>query len=135
MKLFMSCEAMSPATMYILDMERVISPMLDNFFKEKKYGNDVESFYLISPCVSRKFIKDTGWKERNMYSKKDKSTDVRLFIDWETFISVSREERKKMYFEHIYQSIEQFGKKHPKLDFDWERMLKDMKDVLSNIDL
>jgi hypothetical protein len=26
---------MSPATMYIMDMERVISPMLDNFFKEK----------------------------------------------------------------------------------------------------
>ena len=89
MKLFMSCEAMSPATMYIMDMERVISPMLDNFFKEKKYGNDVESFYIISPCVSRKFIKDTGWKERKMYSKKDKSTDVRLFIDWETVISCS----------------------------------------------
>lgn len=76
-----------------------------------------------------------GWKERNLYKKGDKTADVRLFIDWEKFTSASREERKAMYFEHICQSIEQFGKKHPKIDFDWRRVLEDTRDVLSQIDV
>lgn len=133
MKFFMSCEAQTPASDYIFSMMRTISPILKEKFSKKDYGKDVEFFAIISACVSKDFIEDSGWKERNRYSKKDKSTDVRLFIDWEKFTTVPEKERKKMYIEHIYQSIIQFHEKHKKLDFDGASMLNDAKEVLSRL--
>ncbi len=131
---FISCEAQMKASDYILKLR---IPILDEFnkrFKNKSYGSDIEVFAIISTCISKAWLANMGWKERNLYKKKDKSTDIRLFMDYEKFISVTDEERKSMYANHIYESIIAFHEKHKKLDFNWEELLNDVKSVIESID-
>ena len=133
MKFYNSYEAYVPATDSLAKMLMPVRIALSKVFEKNDYGKDVELLAIISACVPKSFIEDTGWKERNRYLKKDRSTDIRLFIDWEKFTTVSEKERQEMYLEHIFESIKQFHEKHKKLDYDGEKALSDAKEALAHV--
>jgi len=133
MRFYNSYEAYVPATDSLAKMLMPVRIAISKVFEKNDYGKDVELLAIISACVPKSFIEDTGWKERNRYLKKDHSTDIRLFIDWEKFTTVSEKERQEMYLEHIFESIKQFYEKHKKLDFDGEKALSDAKEALAHV--
>lgn len=133
MRFFLSCEAYVPAFDFLSEIIKKIEKVLSEKFSKNNYGKDVELLAIISTCVPKAFIENTGWKERNRYLKKDHSTDIRLFIDWEKFTTVSEKERQEMYLKHIFESIKQFYEKHKKLDFDGEKALSDAKEALAHV--
>ena len=113
-------------------MHRIISDLIDAKFPTDSYGKDVEEFAIISTCFSKNMLSNIGWKERNLHSRKGKYADVRLFLDWDRFVISTQKERIEIYKEHIYETIIRFHEKHPKIDFDWERMLNDTKKIIEN---
>lgn len=133
MRFYNSYEAYVPATDSLAKMLMPVRIAISKVFEINDYGKDVELLAIISACVPKSFIEDTGWKERNRYLKKDHSTDIRLFIDWEKFTTVSEKERQEMYLKHIFESIKQFYEKHKKLDFDGEKALSDAKEALAHV--
>lgn len=132
MRIFLSSETQAPAGSTISKYRNIVFPILNSLMSEnsEKYGNDVELLSIITTCVSQEFINDSNWKERNLYHKKDRSTDIRLNIDYAAFIVASSEKQYQMYLDNITSSIIQFALKHPKLDFKSEQLVLDFQDRL-----
>ena len=75
------------------------------------------------------FLSDCNWKERVRYSKKDGMTDIRLNINYEKLLSSSKDEQFGLYFNHIIESIQRFKLKYSKLDFQAEKLIKDLTEI------
>ena len=132
MRIFLSSETQAPAGAIISQYRNIVFPILNSLLSENsgKYGNDVELLCIITTFVSHEFLSDSNWKERNRYNKKDRSTDIRLNIDYAAFIVASSEKQYQMYLDNITSSIIQFALKHPKLDFKSEQLVWDFEDRL-----
>ncbi len=48
---------------YIFELSHVIQNSYDDKFKNKSYGNDIESFAIISTCISKAWLANMGWKQ------------------------------------------------------------------------
>ena len=84
---------------------------------------------IITTCVSDEFLQNSGWKEKIRYSKKDKTTDLRLRIDYDKLLASSKEEQYQLYLNNIIESIERLKAKYPKLDFDASKLVEDIKKI------
>ena len=129
MKIFLTHESQSPATALIANYRDKLSLKLDELMDSSpdSYGTDITTLCIISTCVSKNFLLDSGWKERIRYSKTDQTTDIRLNIDWERFIIADAKEQYNMYVDNIIMSIYRFGIKYPKLNFDYQKLICDIK--------
>ena len=75
-------------------------------------------------------IFENGWKERRYFSRENKDADIRLRIDYKKFVRAKEKERKKIYMDHVLEVIRIAGTKAGK-EFDTERLLSDVKNVLN----
>lgn len=81
------------------------------------YGEGLNLWFLMFVIVSSK-IPGHDATERIMYKKKNRSTDMRLNVDYESFKAGSEAERKDLLIRSMLRSVELIGeKKIPNFDF------------------
>ena len=99
MEIFLSQETQTPTSEIIAALRKTMFETIKQLFNSEfaAYGVDVETLSIITVCVSTTFLADSGWKERIRYDKKEKRTDIRLNIDYESFINSTHEEQQQMY--------------------------------------
>ena len=132
MKIFLGGEMDLFADKIISPLRRQLSGQIEILLSDKPqdyYSKDITHLCIISTCVSEEFLRDSNWKERVRYSKKDGWTDIRLNINHEKLLSSSKGEQCKLYFDHIIESIQRFKLKYPRLDFQAEKFIGDLRDV------
>ena len=137
MKIFLSSETDLIADKIISPLRKTVSTKIEVLLSSKPinyYGTDISTLCIISTCVSDDFLKDSNWKERVRYSKKDGSTDIRLNMNYTELISSPYDKQYDLYIENIVQSIQKFSKKYPKLDFKSEMLVDDIIEVCTSID-
>ena len=138
MKIFLGGEMDLFADKIISPLRRQLSGQIEILLSDKPqdyYSKDITHLCIISTCVSEEFLRDSNWKERVRYSKKDGWTDIRLNINHEKLLSSSKDEQCKLYFDHIIESIQRFKLKYPKLDFQAEKLTCDLTEIFRTINL
>ena len=132
MRIFLSSEAEHLADEIISPLRAQVTKQINLLLtnsEENYYGEDISILCIISTCVSDEFLKDSNWKERIRYSKKDKSTDIRININYSKLLSSSKDKQFELYLNNILQSIEKFHLKYPKLDFQASKLIDDIKNA------
>lgn len=136
MKIFLSSEAEFLADKIISPFRNQISKQIDILLLNKPqdhYGADITTLCIISTCVSAVFLKNSNWKERVRYSKKDGTTDIRLNINYDKLLVSSEEEQYNLYLGNIIQSIHRFHLKYPELDFKADLLIDDITQICNLI--
>ena len=128
MDIFLSAETEGPAASKWFVLQKEFTPLLKSL-SEKSYGEDLTSIGIISILLRDKYLGDDWHRERKYYSKKNKEADIRLKMDYQKFLRASPEDARKMYIEHILDSISIAGKKAGK-GFNLEHLLSDVREVL-----
>ena len=131
MVLFITIEAQNAIEIGISQILYEIVKELDfvtnrNIKLEEKnnYGLEFRDINIIPTCMSNEFWMATGWKERKFISRKNKSADIRLRINYEKFIIESFYNKRLMLID-IIESIKVIQEKS-KSDFDGELLIKDI---------
>ncbi len=138
MKIFLGGEMDLFADKIISPLRRQLSGQIEILLSDNPqdyYSSDITTLCIISTCVSDDFLRDSNWKERVRYSKKDGMTDIRLNINYEKLLSSSKDEQCRLYFDHIIESIQRFKLKYPKLDFQAEKLIFDLREIFRMINL
>ena len=128
MEVFLSAEIEGPVTSKWFLLQKEFTPLLKTL-ESKKFGETLTSIGIITILLRDKYLEDGGYKERRYYSKKNKEADIRLRINYYAFLKASDEEARKIYIDHILQSIRIAGVKAGK-GFDLERLIADVQELL-----
>ena len=110
------------------DIEEKIKANLEN----NDYEKDVEDFGII-PIIMKfgdEMDGEVWYKERLLFKKKKKEADIRLRIDYDTFVKGDNQTKKLLLIDNIIKSIEALSKKTK--DFKAEELISD---ILSLFDL
>lgn len=134
MRLFLSGETECLGKVF-LDLLRNVDNKLtfvteENAGLEKlnNYGTEFEDIGIITIIVSKRLI-DSGVRERKYISRKNKSADIRLFIDYEQFVNATPEKQRLLYIRNIIDSINVVIEKS-KGDFRGEDLKRDILKAL-----
>ena len=110
-----------------LEVLSLVKPKLKSYLETQNYGEEVELLFIcpIIMKLSKKMI-EQGWhKERKLFKRKDKSTDFRLMIDYNTFKKANLKEREKLLIENIINSVRLLESRTSK-NFDGKRLESDI---------
>ena len=129
MDIFLSAEIEGPAAGKWFVLQKEFAAAL-SCLNCKNYGDELTSIGIISILMREEFFVGGCYKERAYYSRKRKDADIRLRIDYQTFIKASKERQKEIYLNHIIESIRVAGMKAGK-SFQTERLVEDVKELLS----
>lgn len=104
---------------------------LDPFFKNKKYGNDLD-LILIQYHISGKFRDWMQIRPRALnYSNKEKAISVIVGVKKEDFLALSHQQKKQFLVDTTRQAVldvrARLEKK--KLDVDFDSLVKDLDEV------
>ncbi len=130
MEFFLGAELYADAGWRWAEVRDIVEPELNKLSTED-YGDDLLSIGIISLIFPEDHFEDGSWKEMSLYSKKEKDADVRLKINYKQFCRSKKKDRLDIYIEHIIESIKTLENKVGK-DFDFLRLMTDMKTVLNN---
>ena len=113
MKLYLRLEVILDEAGGITKIMQEIERKLDFITNDEKnleeienYGTEFKEIFIISSCISKEIIEQMEWKERRYISRKEKSADIRLHIDYEKFMSETLENKKLIYIKNIIDSID-----------------------------
>jgi hypothetical protein len=109
-----------------------IAEKIEDFVKDKNYGSEVEELSVISIIV--KFdeqMEKEGWfKERVLFKKKKKETDIRLRIDYDKFVKGDENTKKLLLIDNVINSIRQLSKK-AKTSFNAKQLEDDILNLFN----
>lgn len=128
MEIFLGAESEGPATSKWFILQKEFTPLLKPL-KSNNYGDALTNIGIISILLRDQYFEGGGYKERRYYSKKNKEADIRIKMDYHKFLRANSEAARKMYIEHILESISIAGKKAGK-GFDLDRLLFDVQNLL-----
>ena len=102
---------------------------LEEFLKDKDYGTGLKSLYLI-PMIFRPDIK--LYNERMLYRAKKGEADYRLKIDYDKYIHADEAGKRSLIIKNLLLAIRLIAikAKKNKMEFDSEKMEKDIRDFL-----
>ena len=129
MDIFLSAEIEGRAESKWFILQKEFSEKLKKL-SEYNYGDNLTSIAIISIIMREEFFEDWAYKERKYYSKKNKEADIRLRINYKKFIIAKEDERRKIYFDHILESIRIAGEKAGS-DFRLDNLLSDVNYLLN----
>ena len=129
MDFFLSQEGEAPACCYLVQLQHEFEPKLKGL-NNKIYGSELTEIAIISILVSEKYL--DSHKERVLFQKKQRGADVRLRIDYKTFVRAKPEQRRQIYMEHIIQAIESLRSrvKRANKDYQFDELVRDVKSAL-----
>ena len=128
MEIFLSAEIAGAAHGKWFLLQKEFTPLLKTL-ESKNYGETLTSIGIITILMPDQYFEDSGYKERRYYSKKTREADIRLRISYNAFLNATSEEARKIYADHILQSIRIAGEKAGK-EFDLERLIGDVQALL-----
>ena len=129
MEFFLSQEGEAPACCYLSKIQKGIRTEL-KVLEKKEYGNALNDISIITILVSENY-KDS-FSERILFQKQQRGADIRLKLDYKTFVRATWDERERMYKEHILSSIESVRNRVCKADksFLFDELVFDVKNIL-----
>ncbi|WP_106769027.1 Imm44 family immunity protein [Paenibacillus faecalis] len=98
--------------------------------EDRSYGDKVELLSLIPIIVDKDLLAEGFFKERVMYKKKDKETDIRLQIDHQMFKNADKELQRLLVINNIVNSVRALGLKL-KSGFDATSLERDILDLFN----
>jgi hypothetical protein len=129
MDFFMSCEMDKQVGDIYPEIEKEIESKL-NTLKDKDYGSAVTSIGIIPIIVGQSLLDEGFFKERRLFSRKNKEADYRLRIDLKRFMESDNETRRLMVIKNVIESVRSLGEKAKK-DFDAKTLEEDILRVLN----
>ncbi len=126
--LFFSVEAQSPASVSIMKILKPIEDALNPIMLSGKYSSKLDEVCIIPICLSNKMLENGFGKERKYISFKQRRADIRLQINYESFLSANDREQINLCLECIVKSIEIIQKKDP--SFKVELFIGDLSKVI-----
>lgn len=96
--------------------------------EDDTYGTEFQDVGIITIIIPEEMKE--YWKERRYISRKNKSADIRLYMDYERFIKETPKNQRLMYIENIIKSIEVL-KERSKGDFKGNKLIQDVLDALN----
>ena len=105
MDIFLSAELDSLASSRWFPLQKEFRRKL-SCLEQKFYGDELTSVAIISIIMDPKYFEDGGYKERILYRRRTSEADVRLRIPWKEFVFSKPDLRRKIYINHILESIE-----------------------------
>jgi len=100
----------------IADIYREIRNEIESEIKileEHDYGSEIESIGIVPIIVNLtpELERARFFRERNLFSKKNKDADYRLGIDYDTFVNGNNQTNKLLIIKNIIDSIRHLSKK------------------------
>lgn len=99
-----------------------------NLEEDDTYGTEFQDVGIITIIIPKEMKE--YWKERKYISRKNRSADIRLYIDYERFIKETPKNQRLMYIENIIKSIEVL-KERSKGDFKGDKLIQDILEALN----
>lgn len=129
LKFFMSGEVDAIIADEFRELRKEIEQKL-KYLEEKHYGGGLKEISIIPIVVNlTPELEEAGFfKERVLYSRKNKDADVRLRIDFDEFQKADIEKRKLLLIKNVLQSVCVLGAKVKK-DFAFSTLEKDIKEL------
>lgn len=125
--IFFTTESQSPAASLISDCFQVI---MKNMKVEslQKYTDCLDDIAIIPFCVDDEFMQTFQIKERKYIGWKRRDADIRLRMNFDTFVQATKEERMQQCKEVIIRSLEVIAKRceAKKLRFDIVNLIQDI---------
>lgn len=128
MTIFLSAEIEGPATSKWFELQKIFSKRL-SCISNVNYGNSLTSISIISIIMRDDFFEQGGYKERKYYNKARADADIRLRLDYFSFLKGNDEARKRIYIDHILAAINIAGQKAGK-NFNLNRLVNDVTHIL-----
>ena len=94
-----------------------------------EYGSELDNISIISIIMPDDFFADGAYKERKYFNRKDKAMDIRLRIDYKSFVSCNKTVSRKIYIDHILCAFDVVANKVGP-DFQAQKLLADVKNIL-----
>ena len=129
MRIILGAETEGPAASKWFELQKEFTPLLFRL-ENNNYGMSLDEIHIISIIMRPNFFTDGAYQERKYYSKKTKSADIRLRINYIDFWRATNNERREIYITHILQSISIAGLKAGN-SFKLDLLLSDVKRILS----
>lgn len=129
MRIILGAETEGPAAGRWFELQKEFTALL-SILENNDYGMGLDEIHIISIIMRPSFFTDGAYKERKYYSKKTKSADIRLRIDYMDFWRATNNKRREIYITHILQSISIAGLKAGN-SFKLDLLLSDVKRILS----
>jgi len=129
MRIILGAETEGPAAGRWFELQKEFTALL-SILENNDYGMGLDEIHIISIIMRQSFFTDGGYKERKYYSKKTKSADIRLRIDYMDFWRATNSKCREIYLAHILQSISIAGLKAGN-SFKLDLLLSDVKRILS----
>jgi|GEM_PF-3545044 len=138
MKLFLGLEAQQPASRAIAEIISEVRNKLRSSTNTEhllegnngKYGEEFDDIAIIPTCSSKAVIESLGWKERRLVRFKKKDADIRLMIDYDSFLEANSEEQRRLYVKCLLDSIKIVQEKS-RQDFRGQELIDDIMKALS----
>ena len=104
MDFFLSAEGCAPGTTFWHPLEREFTKKLEAL-KDSHYGDELIKIAIISIILPPEYLSDGGFKERSIFFHQTHDADIRLRIDYHTFVYAKPGKRREIYKQHIIDSI------------------------------
>lgn len=131
MDFFLGAEGCAPGTTFWRPLEREFSKKLE-ILKDSYYGDELTKISIISIILPPEYFSDGGFKERRVFFRKTHDADIRLRIDYHSFVYAKPSERREIYKQNIVDSIMTLKRKVSK-KYLFNQLLSDVDSALNNI--
>lgn len=128
MKFFLSSETQAGGASILMRFHNITQSHL-NVLMCKDYGSELTEIAIITILVRKELLADGVFPERRLFKRKTKSADIRLRLDFESFLNSTPEQRNELYCSHIIASIETLRKKVGR-EFRFDDLIQDVKVIL-----
>ena len=130
MDFFLSAEGCAPGTTFWSPLEREFTKKLE-LLKDSYYGDELTKIYIISIILPPEYFTDGGFKERKIFFRKTHDADIRLRIDYHSFVYAKPDKRREIYKQHIIDSIMTLQRKVSKT-YLFDQLVSDVAAVLDS---
>ena len=133
MHIFLSYESTAPAVFYLTKLGPLVQEKL-RALEEIHYGDELTDIAIISIVLPEEILKNGFHPERRLFQRKSCSADIRLQIDFSTFLKANPAKRYELYADHILTSIAVLEHKVSP-EFQYDMLLRDVSALLQSEDL
>ncbi len=129
MKFFLGIEGEPPASGYLQKIQQKMESQLKPL-ENCKYGECLKSIGIITILVSEKYY--DSFSERILFQRKQKSADIRIRMNYKSFLRADEKQREEMYKAHLIESIKSIEERVCRVEknFAFDKLLFDVNDVL-----
>ena len=99
--------------------------------RARNYGDELTHIYIISIILPPEYFTDGGFKERKIFFRKTHDADIRLRIDYHSFVYAKPDKRREIYKQHIIDSIMTLQRKVSKA-YLFDQLVSDVAAVLDS---